>query len=192
MAEKVAILVGSKGRGSNMLSLIKACQDGSVPAAIEVVVAPAEEAPALALASGHGVRTEVVPPGEGYGNRILAALGDSRWLCLAGFMRLLPQEVLDAFPRRVLNIHPALLPKFGGQGMYGMHVHRAVLAASETETGCSVHLVTPVYDEGPIILQMRCPVLAGDTPESLAARVLALEHQAYPAALAKVIRGGAS
>ncbi|HSI73564.1 MAG TPA: formyltransferase family protein, partial [Fimbriimonas sp.] len=92
-------------------------------------------------------------------------------------------------PNRVLNIHPALLPKFGGKGMYGRRVHEAVLAAGETESGCTIHLVTPVYDEGPIILQKTCPVLEGDTPETLATRVLQVEHEAYPEALAKVIRG---
>jgi phosphoribosylglycinamide formyltransferase-1 len=101
---------------------------------------------------------------------------------------VLPLEVLSLFPNRVLNIHPALLPKFGGKGMYGHHVHEAVLAAGEAESGCSVHFVNERYDEGAVILQKVCPVLPDDTPDTLAARVLVLEHQAYPEALAKVIR----
>ncbi|MFN3683119.1 MAG: formyltransferase family protein, partial [Fimbriimonadaceae bacterium] len=110
-------------------------------------------------------------------------------VCLAGYMRLLPKEVLDSFPNRVLNIHPALLPKFGGKGMYGMRVHEAVLRAGEAESGCTVHLVNERYDEGPIVVQLRCPVLPDDTPETLAARVLELEHRAYPEAVRKVLAG---
>jgi formyltetrahydrofolate-dependent phosphoribosylglycinamide formyltransferase len=172
-----------------MLALIRACQSGRVPAEIEVVIAPSTEAPALVVASDLRVPTAVVAPGDGYGERLLAALDGCDWLCLAGFMRLLPTEVLDAFPGRVLNIHPALLPKFGGKGMYGKRVHEAVLEAGETESGCTIHLVTPVYDEGPIVLQKKCAVLPDDTPETLAARVLEVEHAAYPEALARVVRG---
>jgi phosphoribosylglycinamide formyltransferase-1 len=102
-------------------------------------------------------------------------------------MRLLPEEVLAAFPNRVLNIHPALLPKFGGKGMYGMHVHEAVVAARETESGCTVHFVNEHYDEGAILHQRRCPVLPDDTPETLAARVLEQEHLAYPEAIQLVL-----
>ena len=184
---RVAILVGTKGRGSNMLALVRACQSGSVPAEAGVVIAPSSESPALEVARAAGTPVAVAEPGEGYGERLLKALEGCEWICLAGLMRMLPLEVLDAFPNRVLNIHPSLLPKFGGKGMYGMHVHRAVLEAGESESGCTIHVVTPVYDEGPIVLQKTCPVLADDTPESLAARVLALEHIAYPEALAKVI-----
>lgn len=113
----------------------------------------------------------------------MEAFRGADFICLAGFMKLLPSEVLRAFPNRVLNIHPALLPKFGGKGMYGHHVHEAVLAAGEKESGCTVHLVTDQYDEGEILVQLCCPVRATDTPESLAARVLELEHRAYPEAV---------
>jgi phosphoribosylglycinamide formyltransferase-1 len=98
-------------------------------------------------------------------------------------MSMVPAPVLAAFPDRIFNVHPALLPKFGGKGMYGMHVHEAVVAAGETESGCTVHLVNEHYDEGRILLQLRCPALPDDTPETLAARVLTLEHQAYVQAL---------
>ena len=108
-------------------------------------------------------------------------------VCLAGFLRLLPEEVLRSRP--VLNIHPSLLPKFGGKGMYGLRVHEAVIQARETESGCTVHRVTPVYDEGEVVVQMRCPVMAEDTPESLAARVLELEQQAYPEAVRRICHG---
>ena len=189
MEEKVGILVGTKGRGSNMLALIEACQSGKVPAQIGIVIAPAADSPALAKAVERKVPTAVVEPGDGYGERLLKALEGCTVLCLAGLMRMLPQEVLNAFPGRVLNIHPALLPKFGGKGMFGMHVHRAVLESGERESGCSVHIVTPVYDEGPIVVQKTCRIFSDDTPETLAQRVLTLEHEAYPQALSMVLRG---
>jgi phosphoribosylglycinamide formyltransferase 1 len=186
---RIGILIGPKGRGSNMAALIRASREGRIPAEVAVVVSPVTESPATALARESGVMVAVVPPGEEYGPRLLDALTDCDLLCLAGFLRLLPSEVLEKFDRRVLNVHPSLLPKFGGKGMYGMHVHRAVLEARETESGCTVHIVGDEYDEGPIVLQMKCDVLPDDTPETLAARVLALEHEAFPAAVAKVLGG---
>lgn len=102
------------------------------------------------------------------------------FVVLAGFMRLLPAELVRAYPQRIINIHPALLPKFGGKGMYGHHVHEAVIAAGEKESGITIHYVNERYDEGEHILQVKCPVLPNDTPESLAARIHALEHEHYP------------
>lgn len=182
---RVAIIVGTKGRGSNMAALITACHSGFVPAEAALVVAPAEASPALLRAEALGVETAVAPRGEGLGQRLnaLFRLAQIDVVCLAGFMSLVPLEVVQAYAGRILNIHPALLPKFGGKGMYGIHVHEAVLAAGETESGCTVHFVTEQYDEGAVLLQKRCPVLPGDTPESLAERVLDLEHTAYPEAL---------
>jgi folate-dependent phosphoribosylglycinamide formyltransferase PurN len=104
-------------------------------------------------------------------------------------LALLPVEVVHAFPRRLLNVHPALLPKFGGKGMFGLNVHAAVLAAGEAESGATVHYVTERYDEGEAIVQRRCPVLATDTAETLAARVLIEEHAAYIEAWQKVLAG---
>jgi phosphoribosylglycinamide formyltransferase-1 len=185
--QRIAVIVGSKGRGSNMAALVKACQSGLVPAEVVLVVASGHGSDAEKTAQDLGVPTLVVPAGENYGERLSSTLKDCDWLCLAGFLRILPGEVLKLFPDRVLNIHPSLLPKFGGKGMYGHHVHEAVLAAGERESGCTVHYVNEHYDDGKIILQKRCVVEPGDTPETLAARVLVLEHKAYPEALAKVI-----
>ena len=189
---RLAILIGSQGRGSNMANLIAATRDGRLSAEIAVVIAPKPDLPSLQRAVELGVPTAVVPvkPDEPpYSERLCAALAASSatHICLAGYLRLLPASVLAAFPRRVVNIHPALLPKFGGKGMYGLHVHEAVIAARETESGCTVHFVTEQYDEGQIILQDRCPVFPDDTPDSLAARVLECEHRAYPAALRSVL-----
>ena len=106
-------------------------------------------------------------------------------VCLAGWLQLL--QIPPRWAGRGLNIHPALLPKFGGQGMYGRRVHEAVLAAGERESGCTVHVVTDAYDAGPIVLQRRCPVLPGDTPDTLAARVFAQECEAYPEAIKRSV-----
>lgn len=170
-----------------MRALVEACRSGIVPAVVKTVIASAPGSEAEAAAQLLGVGTHVVRLGNGYGERLLSALDGCEWVCLAGYLRLLPVEVLDQFPNRVLNIHPALLPKFGGKGMYGHHVHEAVLAAGETESGCTVHFVNEQYDDGAVILQKRCPVLPKDTADMLAARVLQLEHMAYAEALAKVI-----
>jgi phosphoribosylglycinamide formyltransferase-1 len=107
---------------------------------------------------------------------------------LAGFMRLLPAEMVRAYPQRIINIHPTLLPKFGGKGMYGHRVHEAVIAAKETESGITIHYVNERYDEGEHIAQFRCPVLSDDTPDSLAERIHGLEHAHYPAVVESVLK----
>ncbi len=186
----LAVFVGTRGRGSNLRAIHDACERGEVPARVALVVGTRADSGAIEWGREAGLPTVVVEPGEGYGTRLVETLAQAgiEWICLAGYLRLLPAEVLKAFPNKVLNIHPALLPKHGGKGMYGIHVHEAVLAAGDGESGCTVHTVTERYDEGEPILQLRCPVLPDDTPESLAARVLALEHQAYPEALRRVLQ----
>jgi formyltetrahydrofolate-dependent phosphoribosylglycinamide formyltransferase len=187
----IAILVGPKGRGSNMVALARAADEGRVPARVGVVVSPLDGTPAVENALAIGLHLEIVAPEplDTYGQRLLGALhhAGAQWVCLAGYTRLLPQEVLRAYPNHVLNIHPALLPKYGGKGMYGMRVHEAVLGSDDTDSGCSVHFVNEQYDEGAVILQRRVPRLPGDTPEDLAKRVLEQEHIAYAEALAKLI-----
>jgi formyltetrahydrofolate-dependent phosphoribosylglycinamide formyltransferase len=187
----IAILVGPKGRGSNMVALAKACADGRVPARVSVVIAPLEKIPAVENAEALGLNVDVVPPEplDTYGARLFEVLSGNgaSWICLAGYTRLLPKEVLQMYANRVLNIHPALLPKYGGKGMYGIRVHEAVLSSDDRESGCTVHFVNEQYDDGAIILQRRVPVLPDDTPEALAHRVLEQEHIAFAEALAKVI-----
>ncbi|HVT12093.1 MAG TPA: phosphoribosylglycinamide formyltransferase [Fimbriimonadaceae bacterium] len=188
---RLAIMVGPKGRGSNMLAIARACADGELNADIATVVAPTDSSPAVGSARDMGLRVDIVPPGDDYGPRLVETFRETQtdWICLAGYLRLLPADVLERFPKRVLNIHPALLPRHGGKGMYGIRVHEAVLAAGDRESGASVHYVTEQYDEGAVIHQRRCPVEPGDTPETLAARVLKEEHRAYVEALRKVIGG---
>ncbi len=110
-------------------------------------------------------------------------------IILAGFLWLIPVYLIDEYPNRILNIHPALLPKYGGKGMYGMHVHRAVLASGESESGITIHLVNQEYDRGKIIFQKRCQVNPQDTPETLATRIHQLEHRHYPLVIEQWLTG---
>lgn len=195
MSIRIAILVSGHGRGSNMAAIIDACQRGEIDGQVVLVIGTRDEAPALQRATEKGVSTEVVSPSklgeEEYARRLLQTLGDAQvdLVCLAGFMRLLPPPVVHAYAGRVMNIHPALLPLFGGKGMYGEHVHRAVLESGMKVSGCTVHFVDESYDAGPIILQRCVPVEEEDTWETLAARVLAQEHQAYVQAVKLFAQG---
>ncbi len=184
------VAVCASGRGSNLAALLEALDPGA-PAKVVLVISNRAEAGALALARERGIATHV-----------LVASGDAdEWLqqlalhrvdlvVLAGFLALVPRDVVQAYAGRMLNIHPALLPKHGGPGMYGRRVHAAVLAAGDTESGATVHAVTEAYDAGPVLGQARVPVLAGDTPELLAARVLLAEHELLPAAVHAAARAG--
>lgn len=165
-----------------MLALAKACAEGRLAAEVGKVVAASEDSPALCAARDAGLPVEVAS-----GSELVDVFKDCELVCLAGYLRLLPSEVLADHPNRVLNIHPSLLPKFGGKGMYGLRVHQAVLDAGETVSGCTVHLVSEQYDEGRILLQRTCPVLKDDSAETLAQRVLALEHEAYPEAISRIL-----
>lgn len=168
-----------------MASLIASCISGDVSAEAVLVVSPKAATPAAIRATSLGVPVTVIAKGEAHDEQLSQALSSAGVdiICLAGYMFLLPPDIVQRYEGRVLNIHPALLPKYGGKGMYGRRVHEAVLAAGETESGCTVHLVNDRYDEGEIILQKRCPVLDDDTVETLAERVLDLEHVAFSEAL---------
>ncbi len=174
-----------------MEAIIRACQSGAIPQSeVVLVVGTRPDAPALAKAEALGVPTMIVNPRDfpddaAYGDTLLWVLERVQpdLICLAGYMRLLPERVVRAYPYRIMNIHPALLPQFGGKGMYGVRVHEAVLQSGAKETGCTVHFVDEQYDTGPIILQRTVPVLEGDTPETLAARLLPVEHATYVEAI---------
>lgn len=178
------------GRGSNLAALLKSLGPGAA-AQVAVVMSHTPDAGGLALARAGGIPTVVfgdpADPGPW-----LAALGAYRvdLLVLAGYIKLIPAEVVRAWSGRIVNIHPALLPKYGGPGMYGIRVHRAVLAAGETVSGATVHLVDEEYDRGDILAQARVPVEPDDTPEQLAERVLAVEHLLLPAAVLKAAQAG--
>ncbi|MFN4032142.1 MAG: phosphoribosylglycinamide formyltransferase [Fimbriimonadales bacterium] len=194
---RIAILVSGASRGSNMRAIIEACQSGRIPdSAVVAVVGARDDAPALETARALGVATAVVDPREfpdadAYGDALLWALQRAQpdLICLAGYMRLLPKPIVDAFPMQVMNIHPALLPLFGGKGMYGLRVHQAVLDSGMKVTGCTVHFVDERYDTGPIILQRCMPIHDDDTPETLAARLLPIEHETYIEAIRLFVQG---
>ena len=182
--------------GSNLQAIIDACRAGRLGAELRVVICNNSQAQALERARGAGIATRHLsshthPSEEALDAAILATLREHgvNLLVLAGYMRKLGSRTLAHYRGRVLNIHPALLPKFGGPGMYGARVHEAVLAAREKESGATIHLVTAEYDQGPIVAQSRIAVLPDDTAESLAARVLEVEHALYPETLARIARG---
>lgn len=179
---KVPVAVLVSGRGSNLQAILDAAADPAYPAAVSVVVANVAGVYALERAAAAGVPTAVVVSKgrsrEDFEDELLAAVGDARWVCLAGFMRVLTARFLDRFPLRVLNIHPALLPAFPGA-----HGVADTLAYGATVAGATVHLVDAGVDTGPILCQGTVGVLDTDTTASLAARVLTLEHRLYPLAL---------
>lgn len=194
MKKRIAFL--ASGSGSNVEAILQAMQDPAYPAEPVLILTNKPGAGVLAKAVHHGVPSVVVDhkayaSREAFDAAVVAALKPAApdFICLAGYMRIITPVFLAAFGGRILNIHPALLPKHGGPGMYGHHVHAAVVAAQDAESGASVHWVTEEVDGGAVILQERVPVLPGDTAESLAARVLTAEHRVYPEALRRVCLG---
>jgi formyltetrahydrofolate-dependent phosphoribosylglycinamide formyltransferase len=185
--------VFASGSGSNFQALLDAESKGA-PWRTRLLVSDREGIGALERARRTGIDARVVQvsgrPPEEVGRETLELLQAAgiQVVFLAGYLRLVPAAVTRAFPRRILNIHPALLPAFGGKGMYGRRVHEAVLAAGSAVSGATVHFVDERYDEGRVLAQWTVPVRADDTPESLAARVLAVEHLLYPIAAARLCR----
>ncbi|HSV73366.1 MAG TPA: phosphoribosylglycinamide formyltransferase [Chthonomonadales bacterium] len=186
----IGVLVGAHGRGTNLQAIIEACAAPGGPGEVRLVVGSRASAPAMDRARAAGVAVAVVAPrayadDDAYGGALVAVFREHEvdFLCLAGYMRLLPAIVVRKFWSRILNTHPALLPLFGGSGMYGERVHRAVLESGMKVSGCTVHIVDEEYDRGPIVAQEAVPVEEGDTPEALAARVLPVEHRTYVRAL---------
>jgi phosphoribosylglycinamide formyltransferase-1 len=176
----IAILIS--GRGSNMVAIATAARSGRLPVRVAAVVSDQPEAAGLIRAQELGLRTVVLEGLSGedratYDSRLATLLRDldAELVVLAGFMRILGDAFVEEFSGRLLNIHPSLLPKHRG-----LHTHARVLAAGEREHGCSVHFVTHELDGGPVILQARVAVLAGDTEQTLSARVQAQEHRIYP------------
>lgn len=196
MSERARVAVFLSGRGTGLQALIDASKAGSLTADIVLVVSNNPDSFGLERARNEGIVT-LVHDAKSFaspmlaGEALLSKLLESRveYIALAGYLKMVPSLILRAFPRKVVNIHPALLPKYGGKGMYGHHVHEAVVAAGDKESGATVHLVDEIYDHGKILEQVRVPVLTDDTPESLAERVLKEEHKLYPIALQKLIQG---
>lgn len=190
-APRLAVL--GSGKGSNFVALQEAILNGKLNAQIVLVVSDLPEAPILARAAAFGLptaklrpsafRTKLSPEDETSLARLLKEQG-VEWVVLAGYMRVVKEPLLNAFPNRIINIHPSLLPAFKG-----LRAWEQALNAGVPETGCTVHYVNRDIDAGEIIAQQRVPVLAGDTPATLHARIQVAEHELYPAALAKVFAG---
>jgi phosphoribosylglycinamide formyltransferase-1 len=182
---KIGLAVLISGRGSNLQALIDACNSDAFPAEIKIVISNIPDAYGLTRAKEHKIPTRVISHTDfatkgDFEKRILSILNDCRvdLVCLAGFMRILTPTLIKPWEGQILNIHPSLLPKYKG-----LNTHERSIAAGDTETGCTVHLVTPAVDEGEIICQRRVPIAPDDTPDTLAAKVLEQEHIAYPEAI---------
>jgi len=196
MTGKAGIAVFITGSGSNLQALIDASREGRLAGEIVLVISNRAEAYGLVRAQKADIDTFVYdvkkyPDKEAACRDLMELLEEYQvdYIALAGYLKLLPDALVTKYRGRITNIHPALLPRFGGKGMYGHHVHEAVLASGESETGATVHLVDEIYDNGRILLQGKVPIIPGDTPDTLAARVLEMEHKIYPEALDNLIKG---
>ena len=185
--KNIAIFVS--GNGTNCENIIQYFS-GHAEIGVSLVVSNRADAYALVRAKRQNVPTVVISKDEFCDEvKVLALLRQYNvdFIVLAGFLLKIPLYLIEAYPRKMLNLHPALLPKFGGKGMYGHHVHQAVWEARETETGITIHWVTAEYDRGPIIAQFRTPIAPSDTPDDIAARIHELEQRHFPQVIERAI-----
>jgi phosphoribosylglycinamide formyltransferase-1 len=186
MKQKFRIAIFASGSGSNAEEIAKFFRDHS---SIKVAVIGSNNPKALVLdrANRLGIPTKVFNREEFVSTTVVDWLQENRitHIVLAGFLWLIPPSILKAYPDKIINIHPALLPKFGGKGMYGMKIHELVRTLKEKETGITIHLINEKYDEGPILYQGKCDVLETDTPEQIAHKVHQLEYAWYPKVIEK-------
>jgi phosphoribosylglycinamide formyltransferase-1 len=187
---KLNLIVLASGGGTNLQAIIDNIEAGKLDAQIKLVISNNSKAFALERAKNHHIRAmhlshKQFDTPEEFDQRLLSVLKENEtdMIVLAGYMKMISPTVIREYKNRIINIHPALLPSFGGKGMYGIHVHDAVIKSGAKVTGVSVHLVDEIYDHGAIVMQKTVPVLDDDTPESLAERVLKAEHLAYSEAL---------
>ena len=183
--KKIAVFVS--GGGSNFKAIHRQIIQGNILGKIVMVFSNNPNCGAIKFAEGNSIPIFIINAAQ-YPNAhtrdefLLETClkAEIDLICLAGFMKMLPQNIVKHYEYRILNIHPGLLPEFGGKGFYGMRVHEAVINTGKRESGATVHFVDEIYDHGPIILQKKVEVMETDTPESLAARVLKLEHELFP------------
>lgn len=192
MTFRLAVL--ASGNGTDLDAIYEEMDAGKMPGVeIAVVLSDKEKAPVLEKARARGIRAEFVDPAgksrEDYDAELVKAVSSVDLVCLIGYMRILSHVFVQAFPRQIINVHPALLPKYGGNGWYGMKVHESVLANGEKESGMTIHYVDLGVDSGATILQEKVPVLPTDTPETLRARVLEVEKKSYPEAIRQIMAG---
>ncbi len=178
------LVVFASGSGSNFQSLIDAVSEGKLEANIVGLISNNESAYAIERADINGIQTLIISPNDfdsetDYSIELLKTLKDweTDLIVLAGYLRKIPTEIIEVYRNRILNIHPSLLPKYGGKGFYGSKVHEAVIKNKEIESGCTVHLVTEEYDKGPILGQAKVQITETDSPADLAKKVLEKEHQ---------------
>jgi len=184
------IAIFASGNGSNAQRIAEYFSEKTI-ATVALMVSNRKEAYVLERAKSLQIPAYHLSKEQfANGDDVLALLREYRidFIVLAGFLLLIPQKLIQAFPNSIVNIHPALLPKFGGKGMYGSHVHEAVIAAKEKESGITVHFVNEKYDDGAHILQATCPITENDTPDTLAEKIHALEYEYFPKAIEKVIK----
>ncbi|MES2881164.1 MAG: phosphoribosylglycinamide formyltransferase [Bacteroidota bacterium] len=191
---KKNIVLFASGAGSNAQQIIQHFSNSPV-ATVSLVVCNKPGAGVIAIAEKAGVAVLLIEKehflsGDGYLPQLKNAGADL--IVLAGFLWKMPAILVTAFPRRIINIHPALLPKFGGKGMYGLHVHQSVINTGDVQSGITIHYVDEHYDSGDIIFQTACPVLDGDTPEVLATRIHTLEHLHYPVVIEEILNSQTS
>ncbi|OGS45489.1 MAG: phosphoribosylglycinamide formyltransferase [Elusimicrobia bacterium RIFOXYD2_FULL_34_15] len=186
---KIGVLIS--GSGSNLQAIIDACKNKKINAEVAVVISNKKDAYGLERARKSNIPAVFIEPKvEDFNKKAIEVLEKSKvdLICLAGFLLKISEEFTRKYKNKILNIHPALLPNYGGYGMYGINVHKAVIQAKEKVSGCTVHFVDEEYDNGKIVLQKKVEVLENDTPEILQKRVLEQEHIAYPEALKIVIK----
>ena len=184
---KIAIL--ASGSGTNAENIIQYFA-GHPGISIQMILSNKKDAFVLTRAENHNIQTMVFDRTDFYETGLVLETLKSEgidFIVLAGFLWLIPTDIIRAFPDKIVNIHPALLPKYGGKGMYGSHVHKAVIENKEKESGISIHLVNEKYDEGSILFQAKCRVLPDDTPDSLAERIHQLEYKHYPEVIEELL-----
>ena len=188
ITKKIAILIS--GTGTNAVNLIKYFSKSPV-AIIQLIISNKKSSPALKIAEDFGVDTVFNNESFKKSEVVLNCLRSKgiNFIVLAGFLIKLPKDIIDSYNKRIINIHPSLLPKFGGKGMYGMHVHKAVIDSQEAESGISIHYVSEEYDMGDVIFQSKVRVNSGDTAEVLAKKVQQLEHRFLPIVVERIISG---
>lgn len=180
----------ASGSGTNFQSVIDAIESGQIEAQITGLVTNRSEAGAIKRAQKHGIPTFVIDSNASdFEQKLLDLLSELNpdLIVLAGYLKKIPTVIINTYSGRVINIHPSLLPKYGGKGYYGMNVHRAVIENKEDVSGCTVHFVDEFYDNGQIIEQIEVPVSSTDTPESLAEKILRREHELLPNTIHKLL-----
>jgi phosphoribosylglycinamide formyltransferase-1 len=193
LTEMIRLAIFASGEGTNAQGFIDFFK-GSKEIQISLIVSNNSSAKVIERVGKAGIPSIIINKEDFYktDNVVKTLREKADFIVLAGFMWMIPQNIILAFPDKIVNIHPALLPKYGGKGMYGNYVHEAVIANKESKSGITIHYVNEKYDEGTIILQKECEIKEGDTPALLAEKIHELEHKYYPATVEKLLLGNIS